>query len=165
MRFSEIATRLNGVSTPIFGLSWEPPRSDVAAAREVITFVEDKRVLYSPYEVEVPEHVIESVLDIRQQMTQSLMTGGMADQFVASLRTIRAACRKFLDRVGLRDREGRLHLPPSSFGMHHMHDIEFNQALGELRGVVGVEVAMIATAHGLDVEDGLASILPARDED
>ena len=44
-----------------------------------------------------------------------------------------------------------------------MHDIGFNQALGELRGVVGTEVAKIAAAHGLDVEDGLASILPVAD--
>ncbi|GAB6986332.1 hypothetical protein [Nocardioides pyridinolyticus] len=46
-----------------------------------------------------------------------------------------------------------------------MHDIGFNQSLGELRGVVGVEVFKIAAAHGLDVEDGLANILPVADED
>ena len=62
-------------------------------------------------------------------------------------------------------RGGRVHLPATAFGVAHMHDIEFNRSLGELRGVVGVEVARVAAAHGLDVEDGLASILPARDED
>jgi hypothetical protein len=163
VKFSEIAARLNGISTPIFGLSWEASRSDVAASREVITFLEDKRALYNPYEVEVPEHVVESVIDIRRQMTQSLGTGGLADQLTSSLRAIRAACRKFMDQVGARDEGGSLYIPPTAFGVAHMHDIEFNQSLGELRGVVGTEVAKIAAAHGLDVEDGLASIFPAAD--
>jgi hypothetical protein len=165
MKFSEIAARLNGVSTPIFGVSWEPARSDVGAAREVIAFLEDKRVLYVPYEVEVPQHVIESVLDIRQFITKSIAAGDLSDELVASLRTIRAACRKFMERVGARERGGRLHLPPTAFGVAHWNDIEFNQRLGEMRGVVGLEVARIAAAHGLDVETDLSSILPELDKD
>lgn len=167
MKFSEIATRINGVSIPIFGVQWQPARSDVAAAREVITFLEDRRVLYNPYEVEVPEHVIASVIDIRREMTRSLAPGGLGQDLVGSLRMIRAACRKFMDSVGVGDSDsrGKLYLPPTAFGVHHMHDIGFNQSLGELRGVVGVEVFKIAAAHGLDVEDGLAAILPAADNE
>ena len=44
-----------------------------------------------------------------------------------------------------------------------MNDIEFNQALGELRGVFGIHIGMIAAKYGLDVEDELASILPEAD--
>jgi len=39
----------------------------------------------------------------------------------------------------------------------------FNSALGELRGIIGIHVAALATMHGLDVEGDLASILPAED--
>ncbi len=98
-----MATRLNGVSIPFFGVSWQPPRSDVAAAREVITFLEDRRALYNPYEVEVPEHVVRSVIDIRREMIRSLAVGGLADELTGSLRSIRAACRKFMDSVGVTD--------------------------------------------------------------
>ena len=159
-----MATRLNGVSIPFFGVSWEPPRSDVAAAREVITFLEDRRALYNPYEVEMADHVVLSIIDIRREMTRSLAAGGLGDELVGSLRTIRAACRKFMDSVGVADDRDRIHLPPTHFGMERMHDFQFNQSLGELRGVVGVEVLKIAAGFGLDVEDGLASILPAADE-
>ena len=41
----------------------------------------------------------------------------------------------------------------------------FNSALGELRGVFGIHVARLAAAHGLDVEDDLAAILPGKDDD
>lgn len=164
MKFSEIATRLNGVSTPIFGFSWEPPRSDVAAAREVITFLEDRGALYEPYIVENPQYVIVSILSIRAEMTRIMAPGGLNAELMSSLRTIRAACRRFTNTLDAHTEGNRLIVPPTVFGIEQMHDIGFNQALGQLRGVVGTEVAKIAAAHGLDVEDGLASILPIADE-
>ena len=36
--------------------------------------------------------------------------------------------------------------------------------LGELRGVFGVHLAQLAAAYGLDIEDDLASTLPASDD-
>ena len=75
-----------------------------------------------------------------------------------SLRGMRAACRKFLEAVG--SDEGDI----VRFGGHRGHwaSWEFNGALGELRGVFGLYIAQIASKHGLDVEDDLARILPAR---
>ena len=41
-----------------------------------------------------------------------------------------------------------------------MHDYWFGEALGELRAGVGLQIAVIAAAYGLDVEDDLARVLP-----
>ena len=41
MKFSEILNRLTGISTPIVGISWNPPPLEVNIARKVITFLED----------------------------------------------------------------------------------------------------------------------------
>ena len=65
MKFQEIANRLTGISVPIFGVSWDPPKAQVTVARRVITFMEDRRVLYVPSEMEVPRHCLESVNQIR----------------------------------------------------------------------------------------------------
>jgi hypothetical protein len=46
MKFSEIANRLTGISTPLGGVSWQSSDLEVSAARRVIAFLEERRVLY-----------------------------------------------------------------------------------------------------------------------
>ena len=72
MNFREIATRLTGISCPVFGVSWNPPEAERTVARRVIAYLEDRRVLYNPGELEVPEHCVESVLEMRRYLTQEL---------------------------------------------------------------------------------------------
>ena len=69
MRFSEVARRLTGISTPIFGVSWEPGEADTAVARRILAFLADRQVLFSPYALELPEHCVQSVIEIRYFLT------------------------------------------------------------------------------------------------
>jgi len=93
VRFSEVASRLTGVSTPIFGVSWQPPQSDVDAVKRTLVFLEDRRVLYAPDEAEVPKHCVDSVLRMREFLTDQLASGGVPDDVAGSLRAMRAAAR------------------------------------------------------------------------
>ena len=156
MKFSEIANRLTGISTPFGGASWQPAELEIAGARRVIAFLEDRRVLYDPCQMEVPDHCVSSVIEIRHCLSDELgkLEGG--SELAAGLRAMRAACRKFLERVGSDGREGIRYA--SGGGVQSW---TFGSALGELRGTFGVHVAKIAAAFKLDVEDKLASILPA----
>lgn len=164
-KYTEVASRLTGISTPIFGVSWEPPVSDVAVAHALLTFLEDRRVLYVPSEVEVRHHCIMSVLEIRRYLTDVLAAGGTADELGDHLRAMRTACRKFLTTVGHDDPMDELWFPEPRDGVPGLQDWSLNQALGELRGVFGVHIAQLAAKYGVDVEDGLASILPLSAED
>jgi Family of unknown function (DUF6650) len=157
MKFSEIANRLTGISTPLVGVSWQPSELEVSAARRVIVFLEDRRVLYSPDSLEVPEHCVHSVLEIRHFLSAELGKLGSPMEFAASLRAMRAACRKFLERVGTDGRETVLYANQHG----HWASWTFYSALGEMRGTFGVHIAKIAAQFRLDVEDRLAAILPA----
>lgn len=161
MKFEEIKSRLTGISCPIFGISWNPPEADRAIARRILSYLEDRRVLYAPSEIEVPEHCVDSVLRIREALTGELTKLDSRNKIAESVRAMRAACRKFLTTVQAHD-ESRI-IRYGRYPGHHA-SWEFNQALGEMRGVFGVHVAHLAAEYGLDVEDELAKILPIPDK-
>jgi len=157
MNFREIASRLTGISSPVFGVSWNPPESDRAIVRRVIAYFEDRRVLYVPSEAEVPEHCVHSVLEIRRFLTVELGSLSSGSQIAQALSAMRAACRKFLDTV--QADKGRIIL--HGFDRSHYASWIFLSALGELRAIFGIHIAKLAASYGLDVESQLASILPA----
>lgn len=161
MKFSEIANRLTGISTPLGGVSWQPSELESAAARRIVAYLEDRRVLYAPDELEDPSHCVHSVLDIRRLLTAELGKLDAGSDFAANLRAMRAACRKFLDRIGADGNEVTL------YARHRGHwaSWTFFGALGEMRGTFGVHLAQVAARFKLDIEDNLASILPAKDDD
>lgn len=152
MKFSELASRINGFSTPIFGVSWNPAKADVVIAKSVILFLEDRRVLYVPYLVEEPDRVIQSIFSIREFLTQTLVQGQIGKKLEDNLRGMRAACRKFLDDHP----HDRRHL--------HYRDIELNQSLGEFRGAIGQYIAMLSVGYGIDIDKPLDAVLPIADE-
>ena len=75
------------------------PTPDVTIARRVLTFLEDRQVLYAAYEVEVPERSIASVMRVRDFLTGLLGDHAMGHDLTDSLRAMRAACRKFMNEV------------------------------------------------------------------
>jgi Family of unknown function (DUF6650) len=160
MKFSEIANRLTGISTPVLGISWQPAESEVAAARRVVAFLEDRRVLYQPSEQELPTLCVDSVLQIRLFLTSEIGKLGNKSELATNLRAMRAACRKFLDTVGVEDRDIVRYARQDG----HYASWTFYGALGEMRGVFGVHLARIAVRFRLDVEDDLATLLPAEAE-
>ncbi|HYC61113.1 MAG TPA: DUF6650 family protein [Thermoanaerobaculia bacterium] len=163
MKFNDITSRLTGISIPIFGISWTPPASERDAAKRVVTFLEDRRVLYNPSELEVPEHCVMSIVDMRRHLTDDLQKIDADGELAKQLRAMRAACRKFLDTVQVPNEY--YDIVEHGFTRGHFASWVFLSALGELRGVFGLHLAQIAAAYGLDVEDDLASILPAQDHE
>ena len=90
--FKKVALRITGFSTPIFGVSWNPPEDKREIVRRLVTFLEDRRVLYQPYEVEYGPWVTTSVLEIRQELTETLKKCPEDPALIEPLRAMRAAC-------------------------------------------------------------------------
>src|SRR5258707_14711 len=96
-KFKEILSRLTGLSTWPPGVSWNPPEAQRNAVRRILSFLEDRRVLFVPSEVEIPSHCVDSVLKIRQFLTVEIGKLDAEKELTQSLRAMRAACRKFLE--------------------------------------------------------------------
>src|SRR4051812_10791645 len=157
MNYKEILRHLTGFSVPIFGISWNPPEPEVAVARRIIAFLENRRVLFNPYHLEVADQCARSVCDVRERLSTEIGQLSDKSELAQHLRGIRAACRKFLDDIGYDAQQGNKPYP-----VNHT----FFAKLGEFRSTIGIHIAAIPVMHGLDVEGSLAGVLPALpDED
>lgn len=157
--FKDLASKLTGFSTPFFGVSWQPPKTERKIAKSVVNFLEDRRVLYNPTELEVPHHCISSVLEIRQFFTEKIAEVNGNSELAKNLRLLRAACRKFLDSAQRLEHDRGLTFSPKSYAAW-----VFYGSLGEMRGTFGMCLAQIVLAYGLDIEKDLATILPASEQ-
>jgi hypothetical protein len=158
--FKDIASKLTGFSTPFFGVSWQPPETERMIAKSVVTFLEDRRVLYNPTELELPHHCISSVGEIRHFLTEKLAELDQNSELTKNVRMMRSACRKFLDAAQRLERDRGLSFSHTSYSAW-----VFYGSLGEMRGTFGMCLAQIVLAYGLDIEKDLATILPASYKD
>ncbi len=154
--FREIAQRITGISTPVFGISWNPPEEKRVIVRRLVAFLEDRRVLYAGFHAEYGPWIERSVLEMRAEITNTLKVCSEDDNLTGPLRAMRAACRKFLDEM---------EVPDGRRKMYVTREAMMWQALGELRGVFGLHLARLCAAFGIDVEAELASIFPSQEGD
>jgi hypothetical protein len=157
-KFKDIASQITGFSTPIFGISWNPSKTEKAIAKSVINFLEDKRVLYNPSELETPDHCVTSVIEIRHFLTEKANDLDDKSELLINIKIMRSACRKFLDSTQILRRG-------FSFSNSNYDFWVFSSALGEMRGTFGLCLSQIIISFGLDVEKDLAAILPANYKD
>ena len=157
--FREIANRITGFEIPVFGggLSWNPPALDIDVAKRLLTYLEDRRALYQPYDMETSRYVVHSMIEMRRRLTTDLEQLERSSPLAQSIAAMRAACRKFLDEV-----EG---LDVDLMSWRHPRwdrdEKNFFMALGELRAVMGIHIAQISIRYGIDVEESLTMIFPA----
>lgn len=157
MRLRDVLRRITGISTPVGGLSWRLEASEASQAKRVVTFLEDRRVLFAPDSLEVPGHCVESILKIREFLSSSLSQLTDDSVLAGNLKVMRSACRKFLVTVKA---EGYGDILRYAAQHGHSASWTFYSALGELRGVFGISLALICERFDVEIEAELGSILP-----
>ena len=99
MKFKTILSRLTGLSCPIFGISWNPSESEVTIATRIIRYLEDKRVLFNPSEMESPSYCVKSTIQIREYLTSEMQNMNTDSKLFEFTKAMRIAARKFIDRM------------------------------------------------------------------
>lgn len=156
MHYKNIMSHFTGISCPIFGVSWNPSIPEINIAKKIIVFLEDRRVLFNPYYLEVFEQCIDSVLEIRKFLTNILIELINSKELKEHVEAMRAACRKFLDKTN--DKHGAIHHNIYFPGRNNGEN--FFIVLGDFRTELGFRIGLIAMMFGLDLNDELSSILP-----
>jgi hypothetical protein len=126
--------------------------AEVQIVRRVVAAIEDRPAFCGGATADSADVVLRSVEQMRDVIRAERQGSGLSDQLVDALVAVQATCQKFL--VQARQSRG--------VGVHPSW--AFNLAVGEMRGVVGVHLVRLAYRYGLDVEDGLAQILPIEPE-
>lgn len=150
-----LLSRPGGISLFGVGMSWKAPEPERVVVRDVITALEDKRALFSTAAMEEYYHVIQSVLNMRADLTNGLKRVGDGSPAKGAFRSMRAACRDFLDHTNGNEGEHRRFVPQGTWQQE-----SFLIELGILRAVFGQQLAELGYLYGIDIEANLASILP-----
>jgi hypothetical protein len=123
--------------------------------------LENRRVLYNDYELEIPRRVVLSVEEMRGFFHERLQFANRQESALANhLRAMRSACRKFLDAAG--GDSGKIIISDSFHGGPDAW--KFFTALGELRSTIGVTLGLLMANYDLRCEPDLARLLPAVSE-
>lgn len=150
-----LLSRLGGITIPgIGGASFKFPESERDVVRQVVIFFEDKRALYEDFALEIEDHVIQSLLQVRKELTDAMKRVSSKSPAYRGFELMRAECRQFLTGPRGEFRHVERHSPRG--GM----DAGFFAALGKLRGVFGERLAELAYLYDVDIGAELARILP-----
>jgi hypothetical protein len=156
----KILARLTGLSTPVFGVSWTPPELDRSVAERVITFLEDRRVIFPDAILDnafvAPHIATQSLIEIRRYVTLEMQKLGRESELFGNLEGIRAACRRCIDKIGIVDEDH----PGMLVKRGHT---SFISAFVELRITIGFHLACIAVKYGIELNEELLAILPPDD--
>jgi hypothetical protein len=146
------------IGLPTLWVTWAAyrGRGDKEIAREIITQLEYRRVLFGERHSGDEQFCVASANEIREILTTQISAAKPGKDLEDSLRNMRAACLKFVDAAG-----------PNAENFHPgwPQNSHFVISLGDLRTLMGVQIARIVTQFDLPVEKELASILPPTDEE
>jgi len=148
----KLLKKITGISCPFFGVSWNPSKTDREKIKKWLVYLEDRRLLFNPFHLEVPIWISESIIDIRAKITDLISEFDDNSEVIEILRTMRSACRRYLDQTYKLQSKGFM-------------ERVIIQNLIELRSVFGVCIAKLSIMYGIDLEEEITEIIPLLDDD
>jgi len=150
------APRLKGFTIWGFGITWDYSDTEYGRIHDLFVMLENRRVLYDPYQAEVPSGALNSVQELRGELEVALK--GLAPDSKAAplLRVMQRSCRDFLRATEPQIAKDNLNRAP-------MQRMLFDERLGSFRGVFLIYAAILARSVGVDVHGELKKALPEID--
>lgn len=91
-RFDAIRSRLTGIGLLGVSANWDPPVAQRDVVLRLFNFLENRRVLYVPMNFELPGEVDQSVIQIRNQLTEILNDLPEKSRAASRVRHLRTTC-------------------------------------------------------------------------
>lgn len=135
---------LNGFSTSIGGISWNKTTSTKEMFTHLLFFLESKRILVNPIELELKDWCIESVLEIKQQLVNITQELKLKDFDADIIRNLIDACNAYLDTVTPMNLPGIIYKKDGRW-----EDLSFDRAMKAFRTSFKQEIEKIERKYRL----------------
>lgn len=135
---------LNGFSTSLGGISWNKTTSSKEMFSHLLFFLESKRILVNPIELEFKDWCIESVLEIKQQLVNITQEVKLKDFDADRIRNLIDACNTYLDTVTPMNLPGIIYKKDGRW-----EDLNFDRAMKDFRNSFKLEIAKIEKKYRL----------------
>lgn len=135
---------LNGFSTSLGGISWNKTTSSKEMFTHLLFFLESKRILVNPIELEFKDWCIESVLEIKQQLVSITQELKLKDFDADIIRNMIDACNDYLDTVKPMNLPGIIYKKDDRW-----EDLSFDRAMKAFRNSFKQEIAKVEKKYRL----------------
>lgn len=98
--------KINGVSIPVGGISWEYTESKKKGIQEMFYYLESKRILTNPMEMEIKEWSEKSAIEIKNKLVEILSKYEYDRITVKIIKAMIDTCNEFLDDMQKIDASG-----------------------------------------------------------
>ena len=139
--------KLTGVSTPIGGISWAESLTAKQRFKNLLFFLESKRILTNPTEMEIKEHCIQSVLEIKSVIVETTKDVDFPGKDMGILRSLITACNQYLDSVNNLKLSHIIY--KSDDIKNSWYDIDFDKAMKSFRNEFRTNISEIEKIYKL----------------
>lgn len=137
--------RVTGFDTPIGGLSWEYTANAKNGIQDLFYFLESKRILTNPMEMEIKSWCEEAAIEIKGKIVEIMSGYNFDGNSIHHLRLMIDACNAFLDKLANVDIQGIIYKNDKG----DWEDIAFSRAMKELRKKFKDIISLFESAYEL----------------
>lgn len=140
--------RINGFSSPVGGFSWEYTEDEKTQIQKLFYFLESKRLLVTPIDMEVTDECAISALDIKNFITGLLCEFQFSKFSELRLKRLCAVCNDFLDKLN------QLRTPHFIYKNNHgdWADNNFSIAMKDFRNIFRENIISLEENYGLSFD-------------
>lgn len=140
--------RITGIDTPFCGVSWEYTDTEKRGIQELFYYLESKRILVNPIEMEFRAWCEQSAIEMKNTLLRMLSKYDFAKPTVQQLRLLIDECNLFLDRMASVQETGIIWKNQNG----DWADSNFSSAMKQFRRAFRDAISALSSAYSLAFE-------------
>ena len=147
--------RFTGVDTPFGGVSWEYTENGKRGVHELFYFLETKRLLTNPIEMEIGKWCEQSAIEIKNKLADLLGKYDFNNETIKCIRTMIGCCNSFLDDMGAVPKSGIIY----KNGRGDWENINFSKAMKKFRKGFRDNIATLSEVYKIEFPSAIPEVV------